>query len=158
VKPRITPFLWFDQNAEEAVRFYVATFKDAKVLEETRWGEGGPAPKGTLMSARIQLAGQELVVFNGGPMFKFNEAVSLMATCETQAEIDALWTKLGEGSQSRQCGWIKDKFGLWWQVVPAGLGRMLADPDPAKVKRLSEALREMEKLDIVRLKQAYDGR
>jgi predicted 3-demethylubiquinone-9 3-methyltransferase (glyoxalase superfamily) len=158
VPQKITTFLWFDQNAEDAVRFYSSAFKDSKILEETRWGAGAPVPEGTLMSARIRLAGQEFIAFNGGPTFKFTEAISLFVSCETQQEIDDLWARLGEGAQSRRCGWIKDKFGVSWQVVPAGLGKMLADKDPAKARRVGEALRGMEKLDIVRLKQAYDGR
>ena len=156
-KQRITTFLWFDNNAEEAIRFYGAIFKDSKVLSESRWGEGGPVPKGTLMTARFQLAGQEFMALNGGPMFKFNEAISLFVNCETQAEIDELWERLGAGSSDTgQCGWIKDKFGLSWQVVPTVLVEMLSDKDPAKSKRVSEALMTMKKLDIRALKQAHE--
>lgn len=157
VQPKVMPFLWFDGNAEEAVKFYLSAFKGGKLVEEARVGEAGPGPKGSLMAATIDVGGLRLVAFNGGPRFKFSEGISLMITCETQQEIDDLWAKLAAGAQARQCGWIKDKFGVWWQVVPAGLGRMFADKDPAKVKRLGEALRKMEKLDMAQLQQAFDG-
>jgi predicted 3-demethylubiquinone-9 3-methyltransferase (glyoxalase superfamily) len=157
-KPKITTFLWFNGEAEEAIRFYSSIFPDSKVLSESRWGEGGPMPKGTLMSARFQLAGQEFMALNGGPQFKFNEAISLFVGCDTQKEIDELWDKLGAGSKSQQCGWIQDKFGLWWQIVPNALGEMLQDKDLARAKRVTEAMLQMKKLDIAKLKLAYDGR
>jgi predicted 3-demethylubiquinone-9 3-methyltransferase (glyoxalase superfamily) len=155
---KITTCLWYDDDAEEAVRFYTSIFKDSKVLSETRWGEGGPVPKGTLMTAKFQLAGQEFIAFNAGPMFKFTEAISLMVNCESQAEVDDLWEKLGAGGEYSQCGWLKDKYGLSWQVTPIALMEMMADKDAAKAKRVMDAMLQMGKIDIARLKQAYDQR
>jgi predicted 3-demethylubiquinone-9 3-methyltransferase (glyoxalase superfamily) len=157
-KQKITPFLWFDQNAEEAVRFYTSVFKNSKVLEESRWGEGGPVPKGTLMTARFQIDGQEIIALNGGPRFKLNEAFSLLVSCESQAEVDELWAKLGAGGEESMCGWIKDKYGLWWQIIPTALPEMLQDKDPARVQRVTAAMLKMRKLDIARLKQAWEAR
>lgn len=156
--PKITPFLWFDHDAEEAIRFYLATFKDAKLLSDTRWGEGGPAPKGSLMTARFRLAGQEFLALNGGPAFRFNEAISLCIECETQAEIDDFWAKLTAGGEPGRCGWLKDRFGLSWQVVPAALAGMLANPDPVKAQRVGAAMMQMGKLDLRKLEQARDNR
>jgi predicted 3-demethylubiquinone-9 3-methyltransferase (glyoxalase superfamily) len=156
-KQKIVTFLWFDQNAEEAVRFYTSVFKNSKVLDESRWGDGGPAPKGSLMTARFQLEGQDFMAMNGGSHVKFTEAISLLVSCETQAEVDELWEKLGAGGEG-QCGWIKDKFGVSWQIVPAVLGKLMTDKDPAKVKRVMAALMQMKKLDIARLEQAAEGR
>jgi predicted 3-demethylubiquinone-9 3-methyltransferase (glyoxalase superfamily) len=153
---KITPFLWFDQNAEEAIRFYLSVFKDSKVLSESRSGGGAPGSKGALMSATFEVAGQELIALNGGPLYKFTEAISLFVNCETQAEIDDLWAKLTAGGEPGHCGWLKDKFGLSWQIVPAGLPGMLSDKDPARGKRVLEAMLKMSKLDLARLKQAYD--
>lgn len=156
---KITTFLWFDQNAEEAVRFYASIFKDSKVLSEQRWGEGGPLPKGTLMTARFQLEGQQFVALNGGPAYRFNEAISLFVDCASQREIDELWDRLcAGGGEPGQCGWLKDRFGLSWQIVPGKLAEMLGDPDPAKAQRVGAAMMTMQKLDLVRLQQAYDGR
>ena len=156
---KITTFLWFDDDAEEAIRFYSSIFADSKILDETRWGEGGPLPKGTLMTARFQLAGQEFMALNGGPLYKFTEAISLFVTCETQAEVDELWTKLtAGGGEPGRCGWLKDRFGLSWQVIPRGLSEMLADSDPARARRVAEAMMQMTKLDIQRLEQAYEQR
>lgn len=158
-KQEITTFLWYDRDAEEAIRFYSSIFKDSKVLEESRWGEGGPVPKGTLMTARFQLAGQEFIALNGGPHFRFNEAISLLVTCETQAEVDELWEKLtAGGGEPGQCGWLKDKFGLSWQVIPTTLTRLMADKDPVKAQRVAAAMMQMTKIDIRRLQQAYDQR
>ncbi len=158
-KQKITPFLWFDQNAEEAVRFYTAIFKDSKVLSEARWGEGGPVPKGTLMTSKFQLAGQEFMALNGGPQFHFTEAISLMIPCESQQEIDTLWERLIAGGGSPgQCGWLKDKFGLSWQVVPATLGELLNDKDPAKAARVGAAMLKMHKIDLATLLKARDGK
>ena len=156
VKQKITTFLWFDNNAEEAIRFYLSIFENSKTVSETRWGEGGPVPKGTLMTAVFQLEGQEFMALNGGPQFRFTEAISLLVNCETQREVDELWEKLSAGGAPGQCGWLKDKYGLSWQIVPTVLGEMLQDKDPAKVKRVTEALLQMTKLDIQRLRQAYD--
>jgi predicted 3-demethylubiquinone-9 3-methyltransferase (glyoxalase superfamily) len=156
---KITTFLWYDDDAEEAIRFYCSIFPDAKVLAETRWGEGGPVPKGTLMTASFQLAGQEFMALNGGPAFRFNEAISLFVHCNTQREIDEMWAKLTSGGgEPGQCGWLKDKYGLSWQVAPDALVEMLGDEDPVKAQRVSAAMMQMGKLDLATLKKAYDGR
>jgi predicted 3-demethylubiquinone-9 3-methyltransferase (glyoxalase superfamily) len=157
-KPKITTFLWFDNNAEEAIRFYMSIFKDGKILEEARWGEGGPVPKGSLMTARFQLLGQEFMALNGGPLYRFNEAISLFIDCENQQQVDELWEKLSAGGEPGRCGWLKDKYGLSWQVVPTVLGEMMRDKDPVKSKRVVDAMLLMNKLDIKRLQQAYEGR
>jgi predicted 3-demethylubiquinone-9 3-methyltransferase (glyoxalase superfamily) len=156
-KQKITTFLWFDNNAEEAMDFYVSIFKDSKILEVSRYGEAGPGPKGQVMAGTFQLEGQQFMALNGGPHFKFTEAISLLVSCETQEEVDALWNKLtaGGGSHS-QCGWLKDKFGLSWQIVPSVLTNLLADKDPAKSKRVMEAMLKMTKLDIAALKRAHE--
>jgi predicted 3-demethylubiquinone-9 3-methyltransferase (glyoxalase superfamily) len=154
---KITPFLWFDTQAEEAMNHYVSIFKNSKVLDVTRYGEAGPGPKGSVMTCSFQLEGQEFVALNGGPQFKFTEAISLVVNCETQQEVDALWDKLSAGGQPSRCGWLKDKFGLSWQIVPVALGRMLGDKDPAKSRRVMQAMLQMDKLDIRRLKQAYES-
>jgi len=154
---KITPFLWFDNNAEEAMNFYVSIFKNSKVISVSRYGEAGPGPKGTVMTAQFQLEGQEFMALNGGPHFKFTEAISLLVNCETQQEVDELWAKLTAGGQESQCGWLKDKYGLSWQVVPTILPRMLKDQDPKKAQRVMKAMLQMKKIDIEGLKQAYDG-
>ncbi len=159
IEQKITTFLWFDHEAEEAIHFYLSIFKDSKILAETRWSEGGPFPKGTLMTANFQLAGQEFMALNGGPQFRFTEAISLLVNCETQSEVDELWEKLcAGGGEPGQCGWLKDKYGLSWQIVPTVLGKMLGDKDPARAKRVAEAMLQMGKLDIRRLQAAYDKR
>jgi predicted 3-demethylubiquinone-9 3-methyltransferase (glyoxalase superfamily) len=156
---KIVTFLWFDKEAEDAVRFYTAIFKDGKVESETRWGEGGPLPKGTLMSAKFRLAGQEFMALNGGPAPKFTDAISLFVSCESQEEIDSYWEKLtAGGGKPGPCGWLVDKFGVSWQVVPVQLGELLFAKDPEKAKRVGAAMMQMSKLDIRRLQQAYDGR
>jgi predicted 3-demethylubiquinone-9 3-methyltransferase (glyoxalase superfamily) len=154
---KITTFLWFDQNAEEAANHYVSIFKDSKILSVSRYGDAGPGPKGSVMTVTFQLEGQEFIALNGGPTFKFTEAISLLVNCDTQAEIDELWRKLGAGGQEIECGWVKDKFGLAWQVVPRALFRMLTDPDPAKADRVMKAMLQMKKMDLPRLEQAYRG-
>ena len=154
---KITTALWFPHEAEEAVRFYVSVFADGKVLAESRWPEGGMGPKGSLISATFRIAGQELLAINGNPSSRFNESMSLLVHCDTQAEIDDYWKKLsvdGEG----QCGWIKDKFGVSWQIVPRRLLAMMADKDPAKVKRVSEAMMPMGKIDLATLQRAFAGK
>lgn len=156
-KQKISVFLWFN-DAEEAIRYYSSIFTDSKVLSESRWGEGAPFPKGTLMTARFQLAGQEFTLLNGGPPFRFTDAISLLVNCESQREVDELWEKLGAGGEPGQCGWLKDKYGLSWQIVPTVLGEMLQDKDPVKAKRVAEAMLQMKKIDIAKLKQAYDPR
>jgi len=157
---KITPFLWFDDKAEEAVNFYVSLFKNSKITGTTRYDDMGAEasgrPKGTVMTVEFQLEGQEFVALNGGPHFKFTEAVSFVVNCETQQEIDKFWEKLSEGGEKSQCGWLKDKYGLSWQVVPTVLGEMFQDKDPAKAKRVMEAMLKMHKLDIQTLKQAYE--
>jgi predicted 3-demethylubiquinone-9 3-methyltransferase (glyoxalase superfamily) len=154
---KITPFLWFDDKAEEAMNFYVSIFKNSKAGTITRYGEAGPGPKGTAMSVTFQLDGQDFSALNGGPMFKFTEAISFFVKCETQQEVDELWEKLSAGGEKSRCGWLKDKFGLSWQIIPSMLGKMLGDKDPAKAKRVMEAMLRMDKIDISRLEQAYDG-
>jgi predicted 3-demethylubiquinone-9 3-methyltransferase (glyoxalase superfamily) len=153
---KITPFLWFDNNAEEAVNHYRAIFKNSKVGSVLRCGDAGPGPKGSVLTIAFQLEGQEFIALNGGPVFKFNEAISLSVDCKSQAEVDDLWEKLSEGGQKGQCGWLKDKFGLSWQVVPSALVEMLQDKDPEKAKRVMAAMMQMSKIDIALLKQAYD--
>jgi predicted 3-demethylubiquinone-9 3-methyltransferase (glyoxalase superfamily) len=153
---KITPFLWFDGNAEEAMKFYVSIFKNSKILSVARYGEAGPGPAGSVMTGTFQLDGQELMALNGGPHFKFTEAISLFVNCETQEEVDELWEKLSAGGQKSRCGWLKDKFGLSWQIIPKALGMMLQDKDPAKSKRVMNAMLQMDKIDIKGLKQAYE--
>jgi len=155
---RITPFLWFNHQAEEAMAFYTSIFKSSKIVSVTRYGEGGPGPKGTVMTGTFQLEGQEFFALNGGPQFSYTPAISFFVNCETQPEIDELWEKLSAGGQKERCGWLKDKFGLSWQIVPSVLGPMLQDKDPEKSKRVMTALLQMDRLDIAGLKQAYEGR
>jgi predicted 3-demethylubiquinone-9 3-methyltransferase (glyoxalase superfamily) len=154
---KITPFLWFDTQAEEAAKFYISFFRNSKITGTTRYGEAGPGPKGSVMTVAFNLDGQDFVALNGGPQFKFTEAVSFVANCETQQEVDDLWEKLSAGGQRSRCGWLKDKFGLSWQVVPTVLGQLLQDKDPAKSRRVMEAMLQMDKLDIRKLKQAHAG-
>jgi predicted 3-demethylubiquinone-9 3-methyltransferase (glyoxalase superfamily) len=155
---KITPFLWFDGNAEEAMNLYVSVFKNSKILNVRRYGEGGPGPKGSVMTASFVLEGQEFMALNGGPQFKFTEAISLFVNLETQAEVDALWEKLSKGGEESRCGWLKDKYGLSWQIIPSALGKLLGDPDPLKAGRVMQAMLQMGKIDISRLQKAYDGR
>jgi predicted 3-demethylubiquinone-9 3-methyltransferase (glyoxalase superfamily) len=152
---RVTPFLWFDNNAEEAVQYYTSIFKDSKILQTSRYGEAGPGPKGSVMTMRFQLNGQEFIALNGGPHFKFNEAISFVVSCETQKEIDEYWEKLTAGGKEIQCGWLKDKYGLSWQIVPTILGQLMSDKDPKKAKRVTQAMLKMVKMDIEGLKRAY---
>jgi len=152
---KISPFLWFDGNAEEAVNFYVSIFKDAKILNLSRYGEAGPGPKGTVMSATFQLHGQEFIALNGGPHFKFTPAISFFVHCQTQEEVDELWEKLSAGGRKDRCGWLTDKYGLSWQIIPDVLGKMLNDPDKEKSKRVMTAMLQMDKIEIKRLEQAY---
>jgi predicted 3-demethylubiquinone-9 3-methyltransferase (glyoxalase superfamily) len=157
---KITPFLWFDDKAEEAANLYVSLFKNSKITGATRYdekaAEASGRPKGTVMTIEFQLEGQEFVALNGGPHFKFTEAVSFVVSCETQEEVDKFWEELSEGGQESQCGWLKDRYGLSWQIVPTVLSKMLRDKDPARAKRVMEAMLKMRKLDIQALKQAYD--
>jgi predicted 3-demethylubiquinone-9 3-methyltransferase (glyoxalase superfamily) len=152
---KITPFLWFDGKAEEAMNFYVSIFKNSKIVSATRYGEAGPGPKGTVMTAKFELDGQEFVALNGGPQFTFTEAISFVVNCATQQEVDEFWEKLSAGGEKSRCGWLKDKYGLSWQVVPTVLVEMLQDKDAEKSKRVMQAMLQMDKLDINTLKQAY---
>jgi predicted 3-demethylubiquinone-9 3-methyltransferase (glyoxalase superfamily) len=153
---KITPFLWFDNNVGEAIDFYTSIFKDSKVMHVTRYGDAGPGPKGSVMTATFELEGQKFMALNGGPHFKFTEAISFFVNCETQAEVDEYWEKLSAGGKTSQCGWLKDKFGLSWQIVPEILGQLLSDPDPKKSQSVMQAMLKMTKLDIAALKQAAD--
>jgi predicted 3-demethylubiquinone-9 3-methyltransferase (glyoxalase superfamily) len=153
---KINPFLWFDDRAEEAANFYVSLFKNSKILHVSRYGEGGPGPKGTAMTVTFELDSQKFIALNGGPMFKFTEAVSFLINCDTQQEVDSFWDKLSAGGQKSRCGWLKDKYGLSWQVIPTVLGEMLADKDPKKAQRVMQAMLQMDKIDIARLEAARD--
>ena len=154
---KITPFLWFDKEAEEAANYYVSIFKDAKILEVSRYGGAGPGPKGSVMVVKFSLDGMEFLALNGGPGHPFTDAVSLVVNCETQAEVDHYWEKLGAGGQEVACGWLKDKYGLSWQVTPVILVQYLRDKDPAKSRRVMEAMMKMVKLDIAAIEKAYEG-
>ena len=147
---KITPFLWFNNNAEEAMNFYVSIFKNSKIVGVRRQGKNGP-----VFTATFQLEGQKFFVLNGGPQFKFTEAISFFVNCETQKEVNTLWAKLSKGGEIQQCGWLKDKYGLSWQIIPSILGKMLQDKDPEKSKRVMNAMLKMNKIDIKALKQAY---
>jgi predicted 3-demethylubiquinone-9 3-methyltransferase (glyoxalase superfamily) len=158
---KITPFLWFDDKAEEAVNFYLSIFKNSKITGTTRYDEAASKaagrPAGSVMTVEFQLEGQEFVALNGGPHFKFTEAISFVVNCETQEEVDRFWEKLTEGGQEVQCGWLKDKYGLSWQVVPTVLNEMIQDKDAAKAHRVMQAMLQMKKIDIPTLKRAYEG-
>jgi len=154
---KITPFLWFDGKAEEAANFYTAISKNSKIGSVSRYGEGGPGPKGSVMVVTFQLDGQEFMALNGGPLFTFTPAISFLVNCETQEEVDQLWEKLSEGGQKDRCGWLKDKYGVSWQIIPTALGKMMSDPDRAKSSRVMKAMLQMDKIDINTLKQAYAG-
>ena len=155
---KITPFLWFDNNAEEAMNFYVSVFRNSKVLTVSRYGEAGPGPKSTVMTAEFSLDGQEFVALNGGPRFQFTEAISFVVNCDTQDEVDYFWEKLSEGGQKSRCGWLKDKFGLWWQVVPILLAELMNDKDQEKADRVMQAMLKMDKIEVEPLKRAYEGK
>jgi predicted 3-demethylubiquinone-9 3-methyltransferase (glyoxalase superfamily) len=156
--PTITPFLWFDHNAEDAMNFYCSVFPDAKVGDVMRYGEGGPMPAGTVITANFEIAGQRVMVLNGGPRFTFDEAFSFFVSVDTQDEIDRYWEALtADGGEPGQCGWLKDRFGLSWQIVPTMLGEVLGDPDPAKSGPAMQAMMQMTKLDIAELQRAHDG-
>ncbi|MGI8476559.1 MAG: VOC family protein [Thermomicrobiales bacterium] len=155
---KITPFLWFDDNAEEAVNHYVSIFKNSEVLSVTRYPEGAPLPAGTVMVISFRLDGQEFAALNGGPHFTFTEAISFFIDCESQDEVDELWGKLSAGGEKSRCGWLKDKYGLSWQVIPSALIEMLQDDDPEKADRVMRAMLQMGKIEIAGLRQAYEGR
>jgi predicted 3-demethylubiquinone-9 3-methyltransferase (glyoxalase superfamily) len=152
--PRVTPFWWFDGNAEEAVNFYASVFKDAKITGMTRYGDAGPGPKGAVMTATIQIGGQEFTALNGGPDFKFSPATSFVIHCEDQDEVDHYWDRLGEGGKAHQCGWLDDRFGVTWQVAPDALLRLIKDEDPKKSQRVMRAMMQMTKIDIAALERA----
>jgi predicted 3-demethylubiquinone-9 3-methyltransferase (glyoxalase superfamily) len=154
---KITTFLTFNDQAEEAVTFYTSIFKNSKIVSTSRYGEAGPGPKGSLMTATFQLEGQEFIALNGGPSFTFAQGISLFVSCETQAEVDELWEKLSAGGGKLRCGWLEDRFGVSWQIVPTVLGKLLNDQDPAKAKRVLQAMLGMTKLDVAALKRAHEG-
>ncbi|MGH2532922.1 MAG: VOC family protein [Thermomicrobiales bacterium] len=153
---KITPYLWFDDNAEAAMNYYVSVFKDAEVLNVSRYGDGGPGPAGSVMTATFRLNGQEFIALNGGPQFTFTEAVSFLIECETQEDVDYYWDKLSAGGEPGPCGWLKDQFGLSWQVIPTTLFELLQDEDPVKANRVMQAMLQMTKIDVAKLKQAYE--
>ena len=154
---KIVTSLWFDTEAEEAANFYCSKFKDSKILNVSHYGSAGPRPEGMVLAVDFQLAGQTFNALNGGPDFKFTEATSLLVHCESQDEVDQFWDALGEGGEPGPCGWIKDKYGLSWQIVPTALDEMLADPDPEKAQRVMKSMLQMGKIDVAELKRAYDG-
>lgn len=151
---KITPFLWFDSQAEEAMNFYTSLFRNSKAGRITRYGDTGPGPKGSVMSTEFVLDGQEFFAFNGGPHFTFSPAISFFVNCETQVEVDELWEKLSAGGEKQRCGWLKDRYGVSWQIVPSILGRLLRDKDAGKSARVMKAMMQMDKLDIRGLEQA----
>ena len=156
--PSISTFLWFDRNAEAAAEFYTTLFPDSRITKTARWGDGGPAPKGSVMTVAFELAGHALTAINGGPHYKLTPAVSLVVSCETQDEIDRYWDALlGDGGKPSMCGWLEDRFGLSWQVIPSSIGQLLSDPDPAKAGRVGQALMTMQKLDLAALWRAHRG-
>src|SRR5205809_740927 len=154
---KISPFLWFDNQAEEAMNFYLSVFKDSKAGKIVRYGDAGPGPKGSVMVVSFELNGMKFTALNGGPIFKFTEAVSFFVDCETQAEVDHYWEKLSVGGEPGDCGWLKDKFGLSWQIVPSALPRLLGDPDAAKANRAMQAMMQMKKIDIAGMEAAATG-
>jgi len=154
---RITPFLWFDAQAEEAAKFYASIFPNSRILSTARYGDAGPGPKGSVMTVEFELDGQRMIALNGGPQFKFTEAISLSVDCKDQKEIDHYWSKLSQGGHESMCGWLKDRYGLSWQVNPAILGQLLAGPDAKKAKRVMEAMLKMRKIDIAALKAAAEA-
>jgi predicted 3-demethylubiquinone-9 3-methyltransferase (glyoxalase superfamily) len=153
---KIVTFLWFDNQAEEAMNFYTSIFKNSKIKNIARYGEAGPGPKGSVMIGTFQIEGQDFMALNGGPVFTFTPAISLYVNCETQEEVDGLWEKLSAGGEKSRCGWLKDKFGLSWQIIPTALGELMQDKDPAKSQRVMKAMLQMDKIDIKTLKQAYE--
>lgn len=157
-QPKITPCLWFDKDGEEAAKFYTGIFKKSKIGKISRYGEGAPLPKGTALTVSFKIEAQEFLVINGGPHFKLSEAVSFVVNCKTQKEVDYYWDKLSNGGEIQMCGWLKDKFGLSWQIVPTIIGEMMASKNSAKASRAMQALMTMKKLDIATLKKAYEGK
>jgi predicted 3-demethylubiquinone-9 3-methyltransferase (glyoxalase superfamily) len=154
---KIRPFLWFDNQAEEAASFYVSIFKNSRIVSVARYGEAGPGPKGSAMTVQFELDGQEFIALNGGPVFTFNEAISFSVDCQSQEEVDELWEKLTAGGQPGRCAWLKDKYGVSWQIVPRALIELLRDKDPARAKRVMQAMLQMSKIDIAKLRQAAES-
>jgi predicted 3-demethylubiquinone-9 3-methyltransferase (glyoxalase superfamily) len=154
---KITPFLWFDNQAEQAANYYVSIFANSRILQVARYGEAGPGPRGAVMTVSFEINGQQFTALNGGPKFGFTEAISFLVSCETQAEIDALWEKLSAGGKESRCGWLKDRYGLSWQLVPTILPELLGDKDSARAQRAMQAMLQMSKLDIAALKRAHQG-
>ncbi len=155
--PKINPFLWFDDKAEEAANFYVSVFPNSRIVETVRYGDSGPGPKGSVMTVAFDLDGQRFNALNGGPVFKFTEAVSFVVDCRDQAEVDHYWDRLTDGGQPSQCAWLKDRYGVSWQIVPEALIRLLKDPDPVKAQRVMAAMMKMSKIDVAKLEAAYAG-
>ncbi len=155
---KITPYLWFDGQAEEAATYYTSILKNSRILDVKRFGAGGPLPEGTVMSVTFELEGLEFVALNGGPEFKFNEAISFHVSCQTQDEVDELWERFSEGGEKGPCGWLKDRFGVSWQIIPTALEELLSDPDPEKSSRVMKAMFGMSKIDIQGLRDAYEAR
>lgn len=153
---KIITFLWFDNQAEEAANMYVSLFKNSRISSVRRYGKAGPGPDGSVMSVTFQLEGQEFYALNGGPHFKFTPAISLFVNCETQEEVDQLWEKLSAGGRKDRCGWLQDKYGLSWQIIPKALGELMGDPDPQKASRVMKAMLQMDKIDVSRLREAHD--
>jgi predicted 3-demethylubiquinone-9 3-methyltransferase (glyoxalase superfamily) len=155
---KITPYLWFDGNAEQAVEYYTSMFSHSKVTQVARWGEGGPAPKGTVMNIAFELDGRSFIALNGGPHFKFTPAISMFVSCDSQEEVDRYWTRfLADGGKASQCGWLEDKFGLSWQIIPKRLVTLMSDPDPKRAGCVAQALMKMQKIDLAALERAYEG-
>ena len=157
MQKKITTFLTYDDRAEEAVAFYTSIFEDSRIVSATRYGAAGPGPEGSLMTATFELAGQEFMALNGGPSFGFAQGISLFVDCETQDEVDELWEKLSEGGEKGPCGWLTDKFGVSWQIIPRALGELLGDEDPAKAQAVMQAMLQMSKIEIEGLRQAYES-
>jgi len=153
---KITPFLWFNGNAEEAMKFYVSIFRNSKIVSVSRYGDAGPGPKGTVMTGTFQLEGQEFMALNGGPHFSFTPAISFFVDCKTQEEVDALWERLSESGEKGQCGWLKDRFGVSWQIIPSALRKLMGDKDPRRAKDVMTAMLQMKKIDIRQLREAYN--
>jgi predicted 3-demethylubiquinone-9 3-methyltransferase (glyoxalase superfamily) len=154
---KINPFLWFDNQAEEASKFYVSIFKNSRINKIVHYGAAGPGPEGSVMTVAFELDGQEFTALNGGPIYKFTEAVSFVVNCDSQDEVDYYWDKLTDGGEEGVCGWLKDKYGLSWQIVPTVMVDLMSDPDPEKAKRVTEAMLKMVKIDIKTLEMAYNG-
>jgi predicted 3-demethylubiquinone-9 3-methyltransferase (glyoxalase superfamily) len=155
---KINPFLWFDNQAEEAANFYVSIFKNSKIGAVSRYGDAGPGPKGSAMVVTFEIEGQKFMALNGGPHQKITPAISFLVDCDSQQEVDELWEKLSAGGRADRCGWLHDKFGVTWQIIPTALGKLMSDPDPAKSQRVVQAMLQMDKIDIQKLQDAYDGR